>query len=528
MSFSLNISRFGISVSRFVGLAALAVLFVFAAASQGNAQAFSEDFAVVPVPGWFTQNNSVPVGSTGWFQGNSAVFPAHMGAPTSYIGANFNNTGGTATISNWLVTPNRTFSNGDVIRFFTRTTDKNPFPDRLQVRLSTAGTSTNVGQGSAGVGDFTTLLLDINPNYQTGGVYPEIFTQFEITLAGLAGPTSGRIAFRYFVELGGPTGDNSNYIGIDTFSYTPAGATAPAQHVVDFDGDGKTDAAVVRNVGGGAAGQIRWYLTTPAGATLAYDWGLATDFFVPEDYDGDNKTDIAVWRPGAPGSSEFYILQSNGFTVRRDVFGQSGDDPTVVGDYDGDGKADVAVYRSGLAAGLPSTWFYRGSLTPTNITYAPWGQNGDFPAPGDYDGDGKNDFVIQRNSGGGQAAFWHKLSAGGTPVIPFGRAADVIVPGDYDGDGKTDLATVRGNAGGLDWYVRNSSSAAISVRTFGLSTDFTTQGDYDGDGRTDLAVWRSSITPGTSTFWILGSTSGAASVPFGQNGDYPVANYNSH
>ena len=29
-----------------------------------NAQAFSEDFAVVPVPGWTVQNNSVPVGTT--------------------------------------------------------------------------------------------------------------------------------------------------------------------------------------------------------------------------------------------------------------------------------------------------------------------------------------------------------------------------------------------------------------------------------------------------------------------------------
>ena len=41
-------------------------------------------------------NHSEPLGLTDWFQGNDAVFPAHSGASTSYIGANFNNTSGTA------------------------------------------------------------------------------------------------------------------------------------------------------------------------------------------------------------------------------------------------------------------------------------------------------------------------------------------------------------------------------------------------------------------------------------------------
>ena len=40
-----------------------------------------------------------------------------------------------------------------------------------------------------------------------------------VTVSGLAGPTQGRLAFRYFVTNGGPTGLNSNYFGIDTFEY---------------------------------------------------------------------------------------------------------------------------------------------------------------------------------------------------------------------------------------------------------------------------------------------------------------------
>ncbi len=308
-------------------------------------------------------------------------------------------------------------------------------------------------------------------------------------------------------------------------------STAPTQNVVDFDGNGRTDFAVVRNTGGGPTGQMTWfYALNGVGTTSAFQWGIASDTFVPSDYDGDDKTDIAVWRAGTPGQAAFYILQSNGFTLRIENFGQTGDNPRVVGDYDGDGKTDVAVYRSGANAGDPSTWFYRGTLNnPSgNVTYVPWGQNGDFPAPGDYDGDGKGDFVIQRNGGGGQANFWMLNSTGSTSVTAFGTPTDLIVPGDYDGDGKTDIATVRGIAGALQWHYLSSQNSTVNFATFGVSaTDFVAQGDYDGDGKTDFAIWRPSATAGASTFWFLGSTSGAVSVPFGSNGDYPVANYNS-
>ena len=64
----------------------------------------------IPLPaGWASQNLSSPVGSTGWFQGNTGVFPGNT--PPGYIGANFNNTTGTNTISNWLFMPNVTLKN---------------------------------------------------------------------------------------------------------------------------------------------------------------------------------------------------------------------------------------------------------------------------------------------------------------------------------------------------------------------------------------------------------------------------------
>ncbi len=187
--------------------------------------AFSEGFDDLILPGWALQNNSSPVGLTGWFQGNTSVFNAQAGAATSYIGANFNNTTGANTISNWLMTPQLNLVNGDILTFWTRTAAQ-VFPDRLQVRLSTAGASTNVGTLATDVGDFTTLLLDINPTLTPTG-YPDVWTQYTITLSGLPINASGRFAWRYFVTNGGPSGANSDYIGIDTvdFSGNPLAVT---------------------------------------------------------------------------------------------------------------------------------------------------------------------------------------------------------------------------------------------------------------------------------------------------------------
>ncbi|NGF77183.1 T9SS type A sorting domain-containing protein [Fluviicola sp. SGL-29] len=201
----------------------------------GNSQAFTENFDNITTltgSGWFQQNNSSPVGTNPvWFQGNppstGGPFIAYNGADNAYIACNFNSTaGGSGTISNWLVTPNRTFRNGDVITFYTRKYDiGQDYPDRMEVRLSANGASTNVGTGATAVGDFTTLLTSINPSLIVGG-YPRQWTLYTITISGLPAPTSGRIAFRYFVTGAGPTGTNSDYIGLDNVVYTPY--TCPA------------------------------------------------------------------------------------------------------------------------------------------------------------------------------------------------------------------------------------------------------------------------------------------------------------
>ena len=250
-----------------------------------------------------------------------------------------------------------------------------------------------------------------------------------------------------------------------------------------------------------------------------------------EDFDGDSKSDLAVWRPGPPFGSNFYILQSATNTVRVDTFGQQNDDPAVVGDYDGDNKADPAVYRCPLQ-GSPAGqcyFFYRSSLSG-QIIYGPWGFGNDqdfFPYIGDFDGDGKNDYCIQRanpsNPTQGQFVLF-RSSDSGVEYINWGLISDFLIPGDYDGDGKTDFCVRRSNtpSAGLRSYFVLTRTGETLYRQWGISGDASVPGDYDGDGKTDFAIWRGSAVAGQTAFYVLNS--GSDSVTALQWGQCPVGN----
>lgn len=192
---------------------------------------YDEDFADIFLlevpppagPGWTFVNNSDPIGARSWFQGATNVFLAQAGAPNSYLGGNYEacGTGGAEEINLWGVTGEFDLSNVAEISFWTRGPEDSSYPDRLELRLCDAGAGAcdNVGVTSNDVGDFTTLLVEVNPTLAVGG-YPEEWTKFTAT-----GPWSGtgRFAFRYWVTSAGPVGVNSNYIGIDTLQVSSTG-----------------------------------------------------------------------------------------------------------------------------------------------------------------------------------------------------------------------------------------------------------------------------------------------------------------
>lgn len=191
----------------------------------------SEGFeGTFPPTGWIVRNQSTVIGgnATCWNQFTGTTpWVAHTG--NGHAGANFQCTTGTNTISGWLITSQLTsVTNGDQVTFWTRkAAGATDFPDRLEVRLcmdTTPGSCGNAGSTGAtatDVGNFTTLVLSVNPSLLTN-VYPQTYTQFTATISGLPGPGNGRLAFRYFVTNGGPTGANSDLISIDDVQVIPA------------------------------------------------------------------------------------------------------------------------------------------------------------------------------------------------------------------------------------------------------------------------------------------------------------------
>lgn len=274
---------------------------------------------------------------------------------------------------------------------------------------------------------------------------------------------------------------------------TVATATVASSRA-DFDHDGKTDVSVYRPSEG------NWYINGSTAGVSVIHWGISTDVLTPADYDGDGKADTAIFRASdTEGAPDFYILNSNGFTLSGYAWGSTGDVPTV-GDFDGDGKADVAVYRSS-----DSNFYVLGSTSGMIVTNVP----GTTPVVGDYDGDGKADTITYTNG-----AWSGPLSGGGVLSGTLGAAGDVPVQGDFDGDGKTDLAVFRASEG--NWYIFRSSDSQTAVVQFGTAGDVPAPGDYDGDGTEDQAIYRN------GTWWINGSTAGVKVVSFGLGTDSPI------
>ncbi len=386
----------------------------------------------------------------------------------------------------------------------------------------------------------------LDSNFGTSGViYTDFATTRDTCLTSALQP-DGKLLLAGWTS---PVTTTNPDFAISRYIFTPKDT------VVDFDGDGRTDLANMRASGIGATYQW-WTRKSGDGSVSNFAFGVRPrDVPAPADYDGDGKDDVAVWR-NTPQTGEvcaFYIIKSSTGTIDVIPFGLNGDTP-VVDDYDGDGIDDLSVYRVPSAAQGPGqgTWFVRYSQNnpANNITYIPWGMRYgtqsdqvDEPYPGDFDGDGKADFTLQRRqdisvvSSNTPGMFITLTAAGSIRYEYFGLFADRILPGDYDGDGKTDICVARGfnvSPGNTTWYIRYSSGIPDYQTVFGMGFNFA-QGDYDGDGKTDIAYMLTNATPGATGYWYQASSLNNetrfiawGSAPSGAGAiEFPVAGYNN-
>ena len=241
----------------------------------------------------------------------------------------------------------------------------------------------------------------------------------------------------------------------------------------DYDGDGKADISVWRDTNGA------WYRFNSSDNTFyAIAFGTTGDEPVARDYDGDGKTDVAVVRRTG-GALIWYALRSTNGSLFAVAFGASATDYVAPGDYDGDGKFDVAVQRTGANFGDQAI-FYILRSGDGGLTAVAWGLSSDMVVPGDYDGDGKTDVaVIRAGSTPESNLVWYALksSDGGLIAVTFGLtggspaiAGDLNAQNDYDGDGKTDIAVWRDSDG--TFYFLRSTDGSVGVVKWGSPGDF--------------------------------------------------------
>ncbi len=188
-------------------------------------------------------------------------------------------------------------------------------------------------------------------------------------------------------------------------------------------------------------------------------------------------------------------------------FGDPGDIP-FMGDWDGDGVATPGLYRQS-----DGFVYLRNSNTQGNadITFF-FGNPGDYPLVGDFDGDGDDTVSIFRQSEG-RVFIMNELGEDGGGLggadydFFFGNPGDTPFVGDFDGDFVDSVGLYRTSTGFV--YFRNELSTGNADFEFfyGNPGDVILAGDWDGDGDDTVAVFR----PGTSRVYVsLENEAGAA------------------
>jgi hypothetical protein len=233
-------------------------------------------------------------------------------------------------------------------------------------------------------------------------------------------------------------------------------------------------------------------------------------------------TTIGVYRPS---NSAFYLRNANtaGAADLIVPFGQSGNLP-LTGDWDGNGDDTIGVFRPSNSA-----FYLRNSNTPGAADIiVQFGQSGDLPIVGDWDGNGTvtiglyrqgRTFLLRNSNTPGAADITLQFGTlNGSPV--YGGAP---LAGDWDGNGTVTLGIHK--PGTDTFYLRNtlSQGPVDAVITYGQSgADAPVTGDWDGSGTRTIGYYHLS----DQSFHLRNANTGGPddlSFVFGLPGDVPVA-----
>ncbi len=231
------------------------------------------------------------------------------------------------------------------------------------------------------------------------------------------------------------THDDSDTL-VDSFTYHPVqGGVAGSVATVTITINPIDDAPDGHLTGLVDPSQGRWFLYDGSGGLVSsFYFGNPGDYPFMGDWDGDG-----VETPGLYRQSDGYVYLRNSNTAGpgeiKFFFGNPGDVP-IAGDFNNDGFDTVSIYR-------PSNQtFYiinklgknDGGLGAAEFSYV-FGNPGDKPFVGDFDGDGVETVGLHRESTG-LVYFRNTHTQGNADAqFIFGDPGDKIIAGDWNDNG---------------------------------------------------------------------------------------------
>ncbi|MEX2624571.1 MAG: SpoIID/LytB domain-containing protein [Acidimicrobiia bacterium] len=207
----------------------------------------------------------------------------------------------------------------------------------------------------------------------------------------------------------------------------------------------------------------KWFLRALSGQETSFFYGNPGDVAFTGDWDCDgDKT------PGLYRRSDGYVYlrndNSQGVADISYFFGNPGDIP-LAGDFDGDNCDTVSIYRPSEAK------FYiinrlgsgDGGLGAADTAFF-YGNNGDAPVVGDWDGNGTDTPGLRRSSNG--FVYLRNSNTQGVADLSFfyGNNGDVVFAGDWNDDGISSIGLFRPSNATV--YLRNSLSTGVADATF--------------------------------------------------------------